>query len=163
MLPVGLEITISIVGMIGTVLGILGITAYVSKRMERKAEKKNEEEDKIELLKYNGYREELKTIINEALVPIKDDLVEVKADLMLVKKGTQATCRNDLEEMFAIAEKQGYCSNEDKQKFEATYQAYHMLGKNGVMDVEREKLLAMPEIKIKHSRKVKESDVTEGD
>ena len=120
MLPAWLDITITIVGMIGTVLGILGITAYVSKRMERKAEKKNEEEDKIELLKYNGYKEELKAIINEALVPVKDDLVEVKADLMLVKKGTQATCRNDLEEMFAIAEKQGYCSNEDKQKFEAT-------------------------------------------
>lgn len=132
--------------------------------MEHKAELKNKEEDKIELLKYNGYKEELKTIINEALVPVKEDLVEVKADLTLVKKGTQATCRNDLEEMFAIAEKQGYCSNEDKQKFEATYQAYHMLGKNGVMDAKREKLLAMPEIKIKNSRKkAKESDVTEGD
>lgn len=115
--------------------------------MEHKAELKNKEEDKIELLKYNGYKEELTTIINEALVPVKEDLVEVKTNLTLVKKGTQATCRNDLEEMFAIAEKQGYCSNEDKQKFEATYQAYHMLGKNGVMDAKREKLLAMPETK----------------
>lgn len=155
---------IAIIGLLGTVLGVLGVTAYISRRMEHKAELKNKEEDKIELLKYNGYKEELKTIINEALVPVKDDLVEVKADLTLVKKGTQATCRNDLEEMFAIAEKQGYCSNEDKQKFEATYQAYHMLGKNGVMDVKREKLLAMPEIKIKNScKKAKESDVTEGD
>ena len=131
--------------------------------MERKAEKKNEEEDKIELLKYNGYKEELKTIINEALVPVKEDLVEVKADLALVKKGTQATCRNDLEEMFAIAEKQGYCSNEDKQKFEATYQAYHTLGKNGVMDAKREKLLEMPEIKIKNSQKVKVLEESKGD
>ena len=40
-----------------------------------------------------------------------------------------------------------------------------MLGKNGVMDVKREKLLAMPEHKIKkqNSRKVKESEKTEGD
>lgn len=131
--------------------------------MERKAEKKNEEEDKIELLKYNGYKEELKTVISEALVPVKEDLAEVKADLMLVKKGTQATCRNDLEEMFAIAEKQGYCSNEDKQKFEATYQAYHTLGKNGVMDAKREKLLEMPEIKIKNSQKVKVLEESKGD
>lgn len=158
MLPMWLDVVIAIVGLVGTVLGILGITTYVNKRMERKAELKNKEEDKIELLKYNGYKEELKTIINEALVPVKEDLKEVKTDLILVKRGTQATCRNDLEEMFAIAEKQGYCSNEDKQKFESTYQAYHQLGKNGVMDVKREKLLKMPEIKIKHSHKVKESE-----
>ena len=75
--------------------------------MEHKAILKNKEIDKIEALKYNGYKEELKTIINEALLPVKDDLSEVKEDLTLVKKGTQATCRNDLEEMFAIAEKQG--------------------------------------------------------
>lgn len=163
MLPIWLEIVIAVIGLLGSIMGILGITTYVSKRMERKAEKKNEEEDKIELLKYNGYKEELKTIINEALVPVKEDLVEVKADLALVKKGTQATCRNDLEEMFAIAEKQGYCSNEDKQKFEATYQAYHTLGKNGVMDAKREKLLEMPEIKIKNSRKVKVLEESKGD
>lgn len=163
MLPIWLEIVIAVIGLLGSIMGILGITTYVSKRMERKAEKKNEEEDKIELLKYNGYKEELKTVISEALVPVKEDLAEVKADLMLVKKGTQATCRNDLEEMFAIAEKQGYCSNEDKQKFEATYQAYHTLGKNGVMDAKREKLLEMPEIKIKNSQKVKVLEESKGD
>lgn len=158
-----LEIVIAVIGLLGSIMGILGITTYISKRAEHKADKKNKEEDKIELLKYNGYKEELKTIINEALVPVKEDLVEVKADLTLVKKGTQATCRNDLEEMFAIAEKQGYCSNEDKQKFEATYQAYHTLGKNGVMDAKREKLLEMPEIKIKNSRKVKVLEESKGD
>ena len=47
------------------------------------------------------------------------------------------------------AEKAGYCSSDDKMKFEATYQAYHSLGKNGVMDVKREKLLQMPETKIR--------------
>lgn len=166
MLPIWLEIIIAVIGLIGTVLGALGITAYIGKRMEHKAILKNKEEDKINLLKYNGYKQELKEIIDDALVPLKEDLSEVKDSLSSVKKGTQATCRNDLEEMFAIAEKQGWCSNEDKQKFEATYQAYHLLGKNGVMDAKREKLLAMPEIKIKkqNSRKVKVSEKnTEGD
>lgn len=165
MLPLWLEIVIAIVGVFGTIFGILGVTSYISKRMEHKAEQKNKKDDEIYLLKYNGYKDELKTIIDDALIPIKKNLSEVKEDLILVKKGTQATCRNDLEEMFAIAEKQGYCSNEDKQKFEAAYQAYHMLGKNGVMDAKREKLLAMPEHKIKkqNSRKVKASEKTEGD
>lgn len=139
-MPIWLEILIAIIGLCGTILGILGITTYINERMKHKAEKQNKKEDELEVLKYNGYITELKSIINEAVEPIKEDLTAVK-------KGTQATCRNDLEEMYAVAEKQGYCSNEDKQKFEATYQAYHMLGKNGVMDSKREKILAMPETK----------------
>ena len=165
MLPIWLEILLAVIGLLGSIMGILGITTYISKRAEHKADKKNKEEDKIDMLKYNGYKQELKEIIDEALVPLKEDLIEVKDSLSSVKKGTQATCRNDLEEMFAQAEKQGYCSNEDKQKFEATYQAYHQLGKNGVMDAKREKLLAMPEIKIKkqNSRKVKVLEESKGD
>ena len=72
-------------------------------------------------------------------------LKEIKEDVILLKKGIQATCRNDLEEMFEKAEKQGFCSNNDKMKFEASYQVYHALGKNGVMDIKREKILKMPE------------------
>ena len=157
-MPVWLEILIAIIGLLGTILGILGITTYISERMKHKALKQNEKEDKIEELKYNGYLNELKSIINEAIEPIKEDLTAVK-------QGTQATCRNDLEEMYAVAEKQGYCSNEDKQKFESTYQAYHLLGKNGVMDSKRAKILAMPETKpVKCIRKkAKVSVKTEGD
>lgn len=146
-MPIWLDIVIAVVGLIGTIFGIFGITTYIGARMRHKAEKKNAEEDKLELLKYNGYMNDLRNIINDAVEPIKDDL-------SIIKLGTQATCRNDLEEMFKVAEKEGYCSNEDKQKFEATYQAYHLLGKNGVMDAKREKLLAMPETKpVKRIRK----------
>ena len=139
-MPKWLDVLLAIISVLGTVFGILGISTYLSTRAKHKADKKNSEEDRIDTLIHNEYVNELKTIINEAVEPIKEDLTAVK-------KGTQATCRNDLEEMFAIAEKQGYCSNEDKQKFEATYQAYHGLGQNGVMDAKRKKLLAMPETK----------------
>ena len=149
-MPAWLNIVIAIISGIGTVLGIFGITSYMNKRMEHKAELKNQEEKRVAELKREAYKQELKEIIDAALLPIKEDLV-------LVKKGTQATCRNDLEEMFAIANKQGFCSNEDKQKFESTYQAYHSLGNNGVMDAKREKLLKMPETKcIRKKAKVLE-------
>ena len=38
-------------------------------------------------------------------------------------------------------------SAENKQRFENTYNSYHALGKNGVMDAKRDKILAMPEHK----------------
>lgn len=164
-MPQWLEIIIGIIGLIGTILGILGITTYINARIKHKAEKKNQENDKLETLKYNEHIRELKEIISLEISPIKIDLKEIKDDLMLVKKGTQATCRNDLEEMYSKADKEGFCSDDDKQKFEATYQIYHMLGNNGVMDVKREKLLKMPETKpVKCIRKkAKESEETEGD
>jgi hypothetical protein len=127
--------------------------------MKHKAELKNKAEDKaaeeIEQLRHDKYLSDLKAIINEAIDPMKNDIAEIKIDLQKVQAGTQATCRNDLEEMYLAAEKKGYCSNEDKEKFEATYQAYHALGKNGVMDVKREKLLKLPEIKAKLSKETK--------
>ena len=102
-------------------------------------------------MKHEAYVAELKGIINDSLVqvitPLATDLTEIKADMHLVKKGVQATCRNDLEEIYAQAEKDGYCSNEDKERFETTYQVYHSLGKNGVMDAKRDRLLALPESK----------------
>lgn len=162
-MPVWVDILIAIVGAIGTILGVFGITTYINKRMEHKAEQKNKEEERIAELKREGYKAELKEIIDDALLPVKEDLSEVKEDLTLVKKGTQSTCRNDLEEMYAIAEKQGFCSNEDKQKFESTYQAYHSLGQNGVMDAKREKLLAMPETKCIRSKKAKVLEKSKGE
>ena len=150
-MPTWLTILVTVVGLLGTVLGVLGITAYIAERMKHKAERRNNQEDQqeqeIEQLRHEQHLKELKLIVNEAIEPLKSDLAEVKEDIILVKKGTQATCRNDLEEMFALAEKEGFCSNEDKQKFEATYQAYHALGKNGVMDAKRSRILSMPETK----------------
>lgn len=52
----------------------------------------------------------------------------------------------------------GYCPTDEKADFENLYQSYHQLGKNGVMDANREKLLALPEApkRKRSSKKVKE-------
>ena len=117
--------------------------------MKHKAELRNKAEDKaaeeIEQLRHEKQLSDLKKIIDDAIEPVKSDISEIKIDLQKVQAGTQATCRNDLEEMYEAAESKGFCSNEEKQRFESTYQAYHSLGKNGIMDVKREKLLNLPE------------------
>ena len=144
-MPIWVDILSAIIGAIGTIFGILGITSYLQTRLKYKAEKMNQKEEDQEALKQESYLNQLKTIINSEVSPIVSSLEEIKEDVILLKKGIQATCRNDLEEMFEKAEKQGFCSNNDKMKFEASYQVYHALGKNGVMDIKREKILKMPE------------------
>ena len=159
-MPEWLQTIVAVIGVVGTVLGILGITSYINTRMQHKAQKKNDESDKIDTLKHNDYINQLKSIISIEINPLTVTLQEIKDDIILLKKGAQATCRNDLEEMYEKAERDGFCSSDDKMKFEATYQVYHLLGQNGVMDIKRENILKMPETVncIRNDAKVSEKE-----
>ena len=163
-MPVWLQIIIAIVGALGTVCGILGISAYVSERQKHKAQKKNEDEDRaeqqriqdeenLEKMRRDGYIKELREIIRSEISPISEDLNKIKEDLQLVKRGVQVTCRNDLEDLADKAQKQKFLSAYDKQRFESAYQSYHSLGKNGVMDAKRDAILNYPETKPSTKKK----------
>ena len=152
------DVIVLVLGIIGSVFGILGISAYISERAKHRAQKVNEKEDeneakkleeekKLEEMKHEEYKAELKLIINNAIAPIIRDLESIRDDMVLVKTGVQVNCRSDLEDLADKADKQGYMSAYDKQRFENTYRSYHALGKNGVMDAKRDRILAMPEHK----------------
>lgn len=165
-MPVWLQIIIAIVGALGTICGILGISSYVSERQKHKAQKKNEDEDraeqqriqdeeKLEKMRHDEYINELREIIRSEISPIAEDLDKIQEDLQLVKRGVQVTCRNDLEDIADKAQKQKFLSAYDKQRFESAYQSYHSLGKNGVMDAKRDAILNYPETKPSTSTRKK--------
>lgn len=160
----GWQIFSIIVGAIGTLLGAFGLSAYFVERFKHKAEKKNKQEDedeerikaakKMEL--ENTVGEVLDKKLDEKIIPLfelfKNELIDIKTkvedmsnDMQLLKKGVQVTCRNDLEDLYDKADKDGYCSKDDKNRFSATYDAYHNLGKNGIMDGKFKKIAAMNE------------------
>jgi len=56
----------------------------------------------------------------------------------------QKQMRRDLMEDYHRYKEQGWISDDDLETFEEGYQAYHSLGKNGVMDAKRDELLALP-------------------
>ena len=163
-MPVWLSIIVAVVTAIIGIFGGVGLSAYLQKRMSHKAEKKNKREDEEELrkieeqkrleqMKHEEYKSELRSIIGEAVLPIANKLELIEQELIKVKKGVQVSNRTDLEEMAEKADKQKFMTAYDKQRFEATYQAYHDLGKNGVMDATRNRILAMPESKPTSKRK----------
>lgn len=159
-MPLWLQIFIAVVGVIGTILAIVGFSAYWNERMKHKADKKNKQEDKdeeeIEKMRHEAYMQELRMIFKEEIKPIEDRLEIIESDLGKVKKGVQVTCRNDLEDLVDKADKQKFLSLYDKKRFESAYQAYHDLGKNGVMDATRERILALPEnAPVKKTKKQK--------
>ena len=156
----GIKLTITIIACVISVLSFLGFGTVFAMMWKDRHDRKQAEREENSQLRENARREELKTLIGSelttAFTPVVTGLNELVNDMHLVKKGVQATCRNDLEEMYAKAEKDGYCTNEDKQRFEQTYQAYHSLGRNGVMDAKRERLLALPESKPVRRRRLNE-------
>ena len=158
------EVLVLVLGIVGSLFGIFGVSAYVNERMKHKASRKNKKEDdaeekkleeqkKLEKMRHDEYKAELTSIITSAIAPVVQDLESIKKDLKLVKTGVQVTCRMCLEDIADKAEKQKFLSAYDKQRFESGYQSYHGLGENGVMDAKRDRLLSMPEYKPTSTKK----------
>ena len=160
----GWQIFSIIVGAIGTLFGAFGLSAYFVERFRHRAQKKNQQEDEEEEALKAAKKMELENTIGEVLdrkldekiLPLfelfKGELLDIKEkvnnmsnDMQLLKKGVQVTCRNDLEDLYDKVEKDGYCSKDDKNRFGATYDAYHKLGENGIMDGKFAKVASMNE------------------
>lgn len=64
--------------------------------------------------------------------------------LTAIKKGTQASLRNALVQLWEKYSELGYAPIWVRDDFENLYKQYHNLGANGVIDDLREKFLALP-------------------
>lgn len=73
--------------------------------------------------------------------------------IAILMSAQQAQMRTKLLELFHKYEKRGYITEEELKDWENQYQAYHKLGKNGVLDKRRERIF---EIKV-----IDESEVFE--
>lgn len=160
-MPLWLTIIIAILGLIGTILGIFGFSAYINERMKHKAERRNQAEDaeekEINDMREQKKLEEIQKVINNALdiklTPIISKLEALESDVRLVKTGVQVSNRTDLEEIASKADSQKFLSRYDKERFDQTYNAYHSLGRNGVMDATYNRVMALPDTKPSTPRK----------
>ena len=59
--------------------------------------------------------------------------------------GVQAMLRDRLLQGYRHYEEKGYADYDDRSNMENMYNAYHNLGKNGVMDSMHDKFLKLPE------------------
>ena len=70
-----------------------------------------------------------------------------KLDILM--NAVQKQMRESLMEKYHFFMKQGWIADDDLQEWEASYQAYHALSVNGIMDSKREDLLRLPNEKSK--------------
>jgi len=129
-MPVWLQIISVIASIVGTLLGIFGISAYINERMKHKATKKNQEEDEIAELKHQKHLQELRAVIREETTSIKDDIAMIKDNLALNTKGTVTILRNDMKKSLDYFKSKGVMSRSDKTNWKELYNTYAELGGN---------------------------------
>lgn len=121
---------------------LTAIVNCVIKRNEKK-DKKNEKLDEV-LVELKSLSKKVDTL-DTKVSNLEERLTNVEAGLEITKSGTQRLLRAELRRVYKEWVKKGYCPTDVKEDFEDMYTIYHNLGKNGVMDKNRDKLMALPE------------------
>lgn len=161
------DILVLVLGIIGSVFGILGISAYISERMKHKAQKVNKKEDEAEAkkledqqklreLEHEKYKTELTDIITKAISPIASDVAQIKTDLAKNTEGTVTLLRTDMKNLLDRFKDRGYASAGDRANWNELYSTYDRLGGNHFreyVDGWREELLNLPFKKETANRK----------
>ena len=135
------DVLVLVLGIIGSVFGILGISAYISERMKHKAQKANKKEDeaeakkladeqKIREIEHEKYKTELAEIINEAIKPLAKDIADIKTDLAKNTQGEVVSLRTDMKQLVDSYKDRGYASAGDRANWMELYNTYDDLGGN---------------------------------
>lgn len=165
---------LSIVLALGGSAIISGIVGFVINRNMNKffSKKDLEEENRRKKdLEYETFkaaeirkqrREDVQGAIDSSLLPIKNDIVDIKDDIGILhetddlqRKGIQALLRDRLYQLDGVCCERGFATTEDKNNFENMYLHYHSLGRNGVMDAVHEHFMALPSSEV--AKKTKSS------
>jgi len=141
MLPEWLTIVIAVVGLLGTVLGVLGISGYIGERAKHKAEIRNRQEDRdIEERQaaadqrlrdtFRGVFQEEISPINKKLDTITTEITEIKQDLADNTIGTVTLLRDRMKAILDECRSAGYASASTKANWHELYNTYASLGGN---------------------------------
>ena len=144
-------LSIAIPAIITTVVGI------ILKRVTDKNFKKRDEEEaarRAEKEELEAFREQErnKVLANTIETSISKEIQPIKEDLALLKKGSQASLRHNIYEVYDAWIEKGYCPRDVKADFDNLYQNYHAMGKNGVMDKCYKDLMDLADHEVKSKK-----------
>lgn len=140
-MPDWLTIVIAVVGLLGTVLGVLGISGYLGERAKHKAELRNRREDqtaselqavaeqRLNTTIRSAFKEEVRPI-NEKLDAISVEIDGLKRDLADNTVGTVTLLRDRMKAILDDCRDAGYATTGTKGNWHELYKTYAGLGGN---------------------------------
>jgi len=171
-MPEWLTIFSTVIGILGTLFGAIGLTAYIQTRMKHKAEKKNkledEREEEIARLQHDKYLNELRIIIKEenaqSVAPLENQIgtldekiTTIDGRLAKVEDGTQDTLRDRILSAYYKCQEKGFHTRYDFENVHHMYRDYLALDGNSFVEdcMKKFDLLPGEEEYIKSSKKKK--------
>lgn len=144
-MPLWLEIVIAVVGLLGTILGVLGISGYLAERGKFKAKRANERElareQEEEERKQQRLTDSIRTVFREESKPINDkienifsEINEIKVDLAANTTGTVTMLRDRMKAILDLCREDGYASASTKANWHELYKTYRDLGGNHFLE-----------------------------
>ena len=131
---------------IGTIVGLV---------IKHKWNKHQAEKQRLEELEAENFSnaedkrcEAMKETIHQQMKEMREgfqqDIIPLKEDVELMKKGMQKDIRRNLRQDGEAMVKRGYATQLEKTEFDELYWSYHNLGRNGVMDSLYEQVMRLP-------------------
>lgn len=134
-----------------SVLSILGLGTVASMFWKDFRDRRVQKSQVFKDAKKKEQQEMIREVITEENTGIKKDIEDLQKEIKALKetdytqrKGIQAILRDRLYSLSNKYLKAGSIDKDGLENFENIYQQYHALGKNGVMDALRDKVLALP-------------------
>jgi hypothetical protein len=140
-MPDWLTIVIAVVGLLGTVLGVLGVSGYLGERAKHKAEVRNKQEDKtaaelqeaaeqrLHVTIRNAFKEEIAPV-NKKLDDISVEIDNIKHDLADNTVGTVTILRDRMKAILDDCRDAGFATTSTKGNWHELYKTYASLGGN---------------------------------
>lgn len=130
-----------VLGIVGSLFGIFGVSAYINERMKHKADKKNQKEDadeqkakeeaqKIKDMEEKQLLEKFRAIVREENAPLSAKLETLENSLKLNTEGTVTILRSDMNRIKTELEERGYATDSEKGNWKQLYTTYGDLGGN---------------------------------
>ena len=145
-MSIGMQILVSSLTVAASLITTAIINHFISIPKRFKAQKEEEKNEIISKI------EELGDRLDET--DKKQELYrkELSVNMDLLKRGMQATLKNELKIRYENWLKKGYAPMDAKDDLERMYQIYHGLGKNGVLTKLHDQFMDLPLEKKPHKQ-----------
>lgn len=153
-MPNWLNIVTTILGAVGTIFGIFGMSAYFSERFKHKAQAKNkqeqEEREAYEKFKAQQQVDAIRDVIKQELNPIVARIDKIENNTNSLLEADILTLRCQMKDIEERCVRKGYADIGDKTTAKELYVKYKSLGGNNFkeyVDQWLEKVNDLPEKK----------------
>ena len=134
-----------------SILSLLGLGTVASLFWKDFRDRKIQKSQAVKDAKKKEQQDIIREVISEENAHIKEQIQAIKTDIDELnktdrsqRKAIQAILRDRLYSLSNKYLAKGWVNKEEIENVENIYQQYHNLGKNGVMDARRDKVLDLP-------------------